>query len=87
LHEQEVTNDEQKYIRIIGGNMMNKEIETYEAKEPNYIAVTNSETGEVIAHIDLRTNETIMVNGIDIRLGFGEPTFIDVDGKIYMKVE
>lgn len=65
---------------------MSKEIEIYEAKAPNYIAVTNSETGEVIAHIDLRTNETIMVKGIDIRLGFGEPTFIDVDGKIFMKV-
>ena len=66
---------------------MSKKIETYESKAPNYIAVTNSETGEVIAHIDLRTNETIMVNGIDIRLGFGEPTFIDVDGKIFMKVD
>ena len=66
---------------------MNKEIETYEAKAPNYIAITNSETGEVIAHIDLRTNETIMVEGVDIRLGFCESTFIDVDGKIFMKVD
>jgi len=66
---------------------MNKEIETYEAKTPNYIAATNSETGEVIAHIDLRTNEAIAVKGIDIRLGFGDPTFINIDGKIFMKVE
>ena len=66
---------------------MNKEIETYEAKAPNYMSVTDSKTGELIAHIDLRTNETIVAKDVDIRLGFGEPTFIDVDGKIFMKVD
>lgn len=62
-------------------------METYTAKAPNYIAVTDSKTDEVIAHIDLRTNETIMTKDIDIRMGFGEPVFIDAGGKIFMKVE
>lgn len=62
-------------------------MESYTVKTPNYMAVTDSKTGEVIAHIDLRTNETIMTKDIDIRMGFGEPVFVDVDGKIFMKVE
>lgn len=53
----------------------------------NYVAITDSNTGEVIGFINLADGETIQVDGVDIRMGYGEPEFIDRDGKVFMKVE
>ncbi|MDO9492810.1 hypothetical protein [Acetobacterium sp.] len=52
----------------------------------NYVAVTDSDTGEVIGFINLTDGETIQADGVDIRMGYGEPEFIDRGGKIFMKV-
>ncbi|PKM71091.1 MAG: hypothetical protein CVU92_10215 [Firmicutes bacterium HGW-Firmicutes-17] len=52
----------------------------------NYIAVTDSNTGEVLGFINLTDGETIQAEGVDIRMGYGEPEFIDCDGKVFMNV-
>jgi hypothetical protein len=53
----------------------------------NYVAVTDSNTGEVLGFINLTDGETIQIEGVDIRMGYGEPEFIDRGGKVFMKVE
>lgn len=51
----------------------------------NYIAVT-AKDGELVAFYD--ENETIIKDGHDVRLGYGEPVFeTSEDGNIYMNVE
>ena len=53
---------------------------------PTYVAVLNSETGEIIGYINLETDETIRKEGIEIRLGFDEPDIIEEDGSCFMEV-
>lgn len=52
----------------------------------NYIAVTDSKTGELLGFVSLTDGETIQAEGVDIRMGYGEPEFIERDGKVFMKV-
>lgn len=53
----------------------------------NYIAVTDSETGELLGFVNLTDGETIQADGVDIRMGYGEPEFIDRGGKVFMRLE
>lgn len=57
------------------------------ATVPKYVAVTKIEDGELLGYINLETNEVIQKDDVDIRIGFGEPQFIDKNGKVFMSIE
>ena len=48
-----------------------------------YFAVT-TEDGEILGYFDLVSNEAVGKTGILTRIGYGEPTFIDRDGVVYL---
>lgn len=48
-----------------------------------YFAVT-TEDGEILGYFDLVSNEAVRKKGILTRIGYGEPTFIDRDGVVYL---
>jgi hypothetical protein len=53
----------------------------------NYVAISDSKTNELLGAVFFKSEEIIQKNNVKIHLGYGEPTFTDIDGKIYINTE
>lgn len=53
-------------------------------EKANYLSVTDMK-GKVLAHVDLKTGETIQNDGVLVSVDYGnEPKFKEIDGEIYL---
>jgi hypothetical protein len=75
--------DSEKELILTALQAYRPEREEHPVGDIRYFAVT-TEDGEILGYFDLVSNEAVGKKGILTRIGYGEPTFIDRDGVVYL---